>query len=293
MQAYEIMKYYKDSEKAKKLLNQKVHPEIKISQINSIKKHKMLNINEERYFAKPVNKKEMASEIFFSRVYKQAGISVADYFPLGKHGFYTHVASNSIHEENKHCVEAGTYFCYNSPRALNGIKGEEARNEIFHNVFYMPKRLEDQHVNYSDFITDDAMKKLQIIRALDVCSKNTDRHGSNYFFVVDENNIVVDVVCIDFSMSGKNLGLKHAEYFYYNEFTADRLCEYELLKKMEDNEVLNTFVSPKELSEEVGAVDLLEVARDVKGDFGFTVPQKMVDNAARSFDIFSFGLTMV
>lgn len=291
MDSCEIMKYYKDAEMAKKLLNQKVHPEIEISKNGTRKKHQILNINGEKYFVKPVSQKELVAEIYFAKLQQKAGLIVPNYFPLGKHGRYTHVASRNVFEENN-CVGGREYYRANAKKALEGITGE-SRMQIAYDLFYMPQKIEDQHVKYSEFITNDGMKKFQTKRCMDIITKNTDAHFNNYFFVLDENNLVIDTVGIDFSAGGKNFYYKNAICCYFNEFGANRLTDCDFLFEMNKNENLRQFVSPKELSDAVGNIDCIETAKEVKEEFGLIVPDKLVDRIDRHADFFATSLEMI
>ena len=287
-----LLKYYQDKHKAKTLINKKNllndnNENVYIPLHGNVR---AVTLPEGDFYIKKVGKHERDAEILLSQIYAKAGFTTAIYTPVGSKGFYTHVASNDI-KQGKNLISQKMFNRNNHVEVKQDIEDSMAKFNIGENMFYMPQSKQEEHIDYSKYITKEAMQTLIKMRLFDVAGCNTDRHGTNFFLDV-EDNVVKDIALIDYSMSGRMFSSKQ-ELFFINEFSAKSLSDFEFLKELEKNEIARDYISLQECAESVGSVDVLGTAQEIKEEIGYKLDSKYVDKIASSFDMFATGISML
>lgn len=283
-----LIKYYKNFKRGRDLTNPKLHDGFSFGMVRtkSDELQACLTTPEGSYYVKTADKKQRDAEVLLSQVYAKAGLKSAIYLPAGHISKYRCVVSNDI-AKKENIVIAKDYFSDIRSKVLNGVTFDS--NTIACNSFYMPQKKENAQVDYQKYITPDAMRNLQKARAFDLASFNIDRHHLNYFLKT-QGDLVTDVILIDHAMSGeifknRNLVNDWLELsMYYSEFFYGKHFKDEIISSFKTNEVVQDFITPQELAESLGSVDILDTARDIRGTIGYKINQEYVDCIAKSFD---------
>ncbi len=275
-----LVKYYNSKGWAKHLLDANKNPEF-YKLAKDLMKFNVMNIpTSGNYYLKKASAKETGAEILLSQIYHKAGFDTALYTPVGKNGFYGYVLSNDV-VQNKNIQNARIFTFLNSKKAYEGIEDDNIKNQIINNIFYMPQTKQEEHTNYQDFITSEAMSSLIQMRVFDVASFNPDRHPNNYQFEIIDNK-VVGLILFDYGMSGQKYEKNNLAY--YNEFSLDKLTRQQFVECIKENENVQDFVSLQECAENIGGIDVVQSARDITEDIGYKFSSKFVSTIAKSYD---------
>lgn len=282
-----LIKYYRDRKKGKDLTSTKKHKDFSIlSKETDIKKVQCyLQTPEGIYYTKCASKAEIDAETLLSQVFCKLGIQTALYLPAGHKNKYVYAVSNDITNENT--ILAKDYY----EQLWANIKKDDSYScvKVGQHPFYMPIVKEQVELDYNKFITPEAMRTLQMTRGLDMASFNTDRNWCNYYFQV-EDNLIKDIILIDHAMSGANVESTLCDdlvdHMYFNEFNSllGRNNYSRIISYFKNNEVVQDYITPQELAETIGSVDVVDVARDIKSTIGYKVNEKYVDYLANSFN---------
>lgn len=276
-----LIDLYKSKNSAKTFLSAKNNYEYNKIAKNLMKFSKISIPTKGDFYLKLASKKEMNGEILLSQIYAKAGFISSIYTPIGEYGIYTHVLSNNLVHNEK--IENPRFFNFKKQdEAIKDVIGENASHFVKSNIlFYLPKSKDDEHIDYGKFITKDAMKSLIKMRLFDVSSFNKDRHSDNFSYIMD-GQVVDGILLFDYGMSGKDYKSKSLEFF--NEFTDHKISRDEFLLCFKENETLQQFVSLQECAEDIGSIDVVETAKDIKAGIGFNLSRNYVDAIARSYD---------
>ncbi len=283
-----LIKYYRDRKRGKDLTSTKKHKDFRIliGKQGDVKSHQTyLQTPEGIYYTKCASKAEIDAETVLSQVFCKLGIQSAIYLPAGHKNKYVYAVSNDITNENT--ILAKDYYeqFWENIRKDSNYSG----TTIGQHPFYLPSIKEQVEIDYNKFITPEAMRTLQIVRGLDMASYNTDRNWCNYYFQM-ENGVITDIILIDHAMSGANVESTLCEELvnclYFNEFNKilGRNNYSNIISNFKNNEVVQDIITPQELAETVGSVNMMEEARDIKGTIGYKIDQGYLDVMAKSFD---------
>lgn len=287
MQDNGLMKYYRGLKRGKNLLDTNAHKDFFITEedvpAEYIKNKKITNLltPEGKFYVKRVDKKERDAEILISQIYEKLGLKSAIYLPAGDNKRYEYVVSNDVKTPNtviarNHTVEM-----------MKRLKGKENYLPI-ESPLYLPEDYDRINVDYSKFITNEGMKDLQLKRIVDCICEDCDGHDLNYFYVLNEQGLIESTVTIDHSMAGRLHGdMLNA---YQNEFSNHALSRDGIIRHIQYNETLHSFITPREIINTVTSVDVPEIARDIKSEIGYKVDTKFVSDIDKSFDDFAESL---
>lgn len=282
-----LLKYYRGFRRGKDLLNVNRHAGFKFVTkavgVNNISADGVLHYlvtPEGLYYTKFLSKKEIDAEVLISQLYPKLGLKCATYLPVGEKSTYTGVVSNDVRAIDTVPANQHNKAMSNSLDKSIHIVGK--------NPLHLPYDSNLVNVDYSKFITKNGMRSLQIKRMADTASYNTDGREENFFYVL-KDGIIDDVVSYDNAMSGPFCeGLTNS---YENEFSAHRLYRNGMINQFRENETLQTFISPIEMAETIGSVDVIETAKDIKRETGYKVEPQYVDAIARSYESMAEDLT--
>ena len=283
-----LIKYYRDWKHGKDLTSTKKHKDFRIliGKQGDVKSHQTyLQTPEGIYYTKCASKAEIDAETVLSQVFCNLGIQSAIYLPAGHKNKYVYAVSNDITNENT--ILAKDYYEQFWAKRENDESYIGA--DVLRNPFYLPSKKEQLEFEYGEYITPEAMRTLQKVRVLDMASFNTDRNKYNYYFQM-ENGVITDIILIDHAMSGANVESTLCEELvnclYFNEFNRiyGRNNFDKIISNFKNNEVVQDIITPQELAETVGSVNMMEEARDIKGTIGYKIDQGYLDVMAKSFD---------
>ena len=277
----ELLDYYKSKGGTKDLLNRKKHPEINYKSTGFFEDIGIMSTPKGIYYVKTASKRERDAEILLSRIYEKAGLSTAIYTPVGKRGFYTGVASNDVVNGDNNIIRAKEYIREYGFKIAKDIEDPEAKHIIIRKPFYMPKRFEDAHANYDEFITKEGMRSLLLKRIFDSASYNIDGHYRNYFYATTDGKKVTDTISIDHSLSGN--AYRSDPLIYYNEFHEDKLRISDLLYKYTDSEIAQSYLPTIECAETIGSINVIRTAKEIEKEEGYSINQKYVDAIANRY----------
>ncbi len=263
-------------------------------------------IDGEKYYLKsvtktpPIVKHNTDAEVLLSQLYCKFGIDSTIYLPAensyGKFLICDDVASPNVVPAVSHL------YPYLSGSEVHSLP-----------ILAPPEKLS---VDLSQVFTKNAMMEQTKMRILDTASFNSDRHYLNFFYRLQHTpeqfeeqigedkssdvmqyfrnlmpNRAKEVVSIDYEICGGVLsrlaqGNKEADCFneYENDFGFASLTRQEMLKEIKTNEQLATLVDKEELAEQIGSLDPISVADDIKQTIGYEVDSKVVDVLAKSYD---------
>lgn len=269
-----LIKYYRSFRRGKRLLDANNKSGFSYTEDRQGKRLVYLHSSEGSFYRKVLEKPERDAEILLSQLYAKAGLKSAIYLPIGENGEYTYVISNDIESEN-------VVMARDQDAKIKKDLGDSVYL-VADTPFYLPEDSSRVNVDYFKYITKEGMKNLQLKRLVDVGAYNTDGHDENYFYTL-ENGLITDVISIDFAMSGR-----YRENFdllsYYNEFVKNELRRDAMMRHFKENESLHYFVTPDEMAETIGAVDVVNVAKDIKSTIGYKISHKYTDEIASSFE---------
>jgi len=268
-----------------------------------------------RYYFKTCSKPERDAEVLLSQVYAKAGFSTAIYTPVSfceEVGYpdesYYGVISNDVLKNTpvdaSELLDSGQNAVYEAYMGVNNNKHVGSLLNIqdrynFFSDFVLYKNLPKDKSDITRHFTKDAARQMIKTRLFDVASFNTDRHTENMFLKLGQNKDIEDILLIDHGFSG-------TRYYYYdihecdiyessvfcNEF-CDGVCDTTryIVKKTRDimvenfknNESIREFVTPSELAETLGQVDIKGTAEDIRDTIGYEVDKDYTNLLCESF----------
>ncbi len=232
-----------------------------------------------RFYVKEDMKDGMDAEVLLSQIYKQAGFNTAIYTPAIDRKGHTVVISNDIQ------TDTGVF-------AYDFLKMVRNRHKDIKTADGFPSRLSSDYV-LGRYQTKAGARAYLKMNLFDVASVNYDRHLSNYIYEVDRLGRAVDVSVYDFGESGHvYTSVKDQDPMYYEQDilypnlfnNGMELTRQEMVDQFRTNETVLSYITPTEMAESVGSIDVTKTARDIKAELGYKVSQSYTDYIAASFD---------
>ena len=271
--------------------------------------------NDERFYVKfrsfeTFDKELVDAEILCSQIYKKMGVESAIYLPAEDDG-KKFVISNSVLKPN--VMPAQMYLFrklgYNPNISLPFLSAPYLSGDT---VKYHYETVEK-------YLTRNAMQEQTKMRILDTACFNTDRHRANFLYTVNSikqtdtskdddyeelgmfariinyfksmpRNKADSITAIDFESSGYNFQLINEgeksvqDLNFHNDFQITMMNYGDLMEEYKYNDSFASLVDKKEIAEEMGALDIGEVAQDIKDTIGYEVSPNYVQALSRSFD---------
>ena len=208
----------------------------------------------EGYFLKYVCPTGLDAELLLGPICNKYFKS-AIYLPV-RHGSFIETVSNNVLGQD--CLVGSNYF-----KMIRNTLGQEI------NPFLLTPK---NPVIFDDYVTDNAMKQMIIKDALHLGFKNWDGHKGNYAMRMEDDK-VAEIIGFDNEASGVT-----PERKYYTIFSDKRLNYDEMIKEYQTNEIYRQFISPQELAEIVGGVDIDGTSQMITDLTGHQFDQGYLDN---------------
>ena len=271
-----------------------------------------------RYYFKACSKPERDAEVLLSQVYAKAGFSTAIYTPVSfceevgypdestYYGVISNDVLNNTPVDASELLESGQNTVY---EAYMGVNNNEYVGSLlnirdrykFFSDFVLCKNLPKDKSDITKHFTKDAARQMIKTRLFDVASFNTDRHTENMFLKLGQNKDVEDILLIDHAFSGTKYEHKvvcqediNKTSVFCNEF-CDGVCDTPkyIVKKTRDimidnfkhNESMQEYITPRELAETLGQVDIKGTAEDIRDTIGYEVDKNYTDFLCESFEL--------
>lgn len=232
-----------------------------------------------RFYIKEDQKDGIDAEVLLSQIYKQAGLNTAIYTPAIDRKGKSVILSNDI--------QSGTgLFAYDF---LKRVRSKHKSNPIADGF---PEKISSSYV-LGKYHTKEGARAYLKMNLFDVASVNYDRHLSNYIYEVDRLGRAVDVSVYDYGESGHTFtSVRGQDPIYYEQDitypnlfnNGAELTREEMVYQFKNNEAVLQYTTPTEMAEEVGKIDVVKTAKNIKAEIGYKVSQGYTDYIASSFD---------
>lgn len=223
------------------------------------------NSNEKRVFD---------SENLLGQVYNLCGLESAIYFPV-VYKNRTGLISNNLDKPT-----AYTGFQYNE-------RMKDETGEMF--PFLLSSKIDPKQMHIiNKYFTRNAVRDIIKKTVLDVCACNTDGHLSNIIYQMQDGK-VSKIQSFDNEFSGKiffSYGSESEYSVYFNYFQGGlKRNREEIIDEVKNNETSLSFITPQEIAESIGSVDIIATAKDFERNLpGYYFDEKYVNGMAYSFD---------
>lgn len=218
--------------------------------------------------------KEYDAEILLGQVYNLCGLESAIYLPAVDKT-KTYLVSNNL--DNINSLTGFQFF----------EKMKDETDESF--PFLLPSKIDDKQMEIiNKYFTKDAVRDYIKKVVLDTASCNTDGNACNYIFEI-LNGKANKVKSFDNEYSGRmffEFG-PDSEFAVYQNFFLGALPKnrQEIIQEVKTNETSLSFISPQEIAESIGGVDIVATAKDIEQTLpGYYFNDKYVNGMAYSFD---------
>ena len=222
--------------------------------------------------------KDMAdAEILLSQVFSKAGLNSAIYIPAedGKNKF---LLCNDLTGENT--IRA---------RDFHEIIAEQTKIETASVTSFMAQPY-STGADIVKYFSQKALTQKVKTRILDSATFNSDRQDCNYFYTVNAQGVADEVVLFDYERSGiesTNCIARGQEvyvsYGYPNDF-GEVLTRKGVVDEIKRNEFVASSVSLPQIAEEIGSVNVPEIALDISRTTGYVVEPRYVDLISKSMN---------
>ena len=232
-----------------------------------------------RFYVKEDQKDGVDAEVLLSQIYKQAGLNTAIYTPAIDRKGKTVVLSNDIQ------TDTGIF-------AYDYLKMVRNRHKNIPTADGFPEKLSSSYV-LGRYHTKEGARQYLKMNLFDVAGVNYDRHLSNYIYEVDRLGRVTDVSLYDFGESGHiYTSVRGQDPMYYEEDITypnlfndgSELTRQQMVDQFRNNEAVLSYITPSEMAESVGSINVTQTAKNIKAELGYKVSQSYTDYIASSFD---------
>ena len=236
-----------------------------------------LYIEGKKHFIKEVKDDKLSSELISSHIFNMLLIKSAIYLPV-KHGDYSEAVSNNVIDDN--CLITSVYLS-ELKKTLGKINPFLFSNE---NSF-----IPIDNTTRNTLATRHAIRQNLKMNAVDLAIDNWDRGYNNFGVVMKEkvfydkglnnfeisikDNVIEDIVLYDNEASGWNLPHKK----HHNNFSFSTLSFEEIINHYKQNEEYREYISPQELAQTVGSIQIDTSAQEVTQVCGHQFSQEYLD----------------
>lgn len=224
-----------------------------------------------KYYFKLVNRGEVDAELLLSQIYARAGFKTAIYTPLNPTG----VISQSVMGDK--CQVARQFFL---SKAMQEKDSFSAKDQQALSDKLMPQAYRDFKI-YSHNFTKDCAREYLKMRIFDVATQNSDRNIGNYIVRQNSQGLGSEILSIDYGASG--CINRPNKYFSSLDGQVKNTAD-EIIELFKTSEEINKFVSPSEMAEQIGSINVEETAKDIKQTIGFELEQFFVNEISYSMD---------
>ncbi len=220
-------------------------------------------INGDRLFDKMVTD----SQVLLSQIYNRAGLASAVYFPAQNKGKKFLLSNSVVSSETKIAsdyIEGFPKYEYRFP--IDFLNSRHSGNIV------------------EQYFTDRALIQQSIMRVYDLACYNNDRHYANFFYKLLDGK-ADDIVGIDFEVGSCAFfpDDKLTDVFF-NDFDTNMMSRNGLLERFKEDENFAILIDKPQLAEEIGSINPIDVAQDIKQTIGYQVDPKLPELLSRSFD---------
>ena len=217
-------------------------------------------INGERFFFKSCPKSQSDAEVLISQLFPKLGVPSACYLPVDMGKNKNGVISNCV--RGQACQSAYNF------RGIEILKTGSVKEASKH-------------------FTEEGIKQIAVMQALDCATCNNDRHDGNYFVHKDSQGKVKTISTIDHANSDQIMKNIFGFISFYDHFSMDVIESRErTLRTLKENNIVLSAVSPTELAKTIGdGIDLIpQTAKDIEEAIGYKVNEDYVSVLQHSFD---------
>lgn len=256
------------------------------------------------FYFKSERQDEIDSQVLLSQIYKKSGVNSAIYLPALDPLNHRGTISNDI--ESPSTISGKDFFSllYQTfPKELidtelikhtksNATSSKvQSRDKLmmFDRKIVSPslKDFEEQktceNFDFVSLFTKDGMRAFIKMHLFDTASFNVDRNSSNFYFEIDKNGKICGVTTIDHSMSQDACLYGLSEFYNF----LGEACETDkagMLYELKENETVQDFILPQEMAEEIGSINVVSVAQEIKQETGYKINQNYVNCLAHSYE---------
>ena len=232
------------------------------------------------YFVKKSSPFYVSAEVLLSQIYFLAGVPTAIYMPAVKCGQVVAV-SNDVVKPNS--IKAKDFF--------NHIKD---KNPNTHDFAALSHFKNSQMVDYSKYFTNQSLRELILMQALDTATFNTDRHMLNYFAEVNDpcgDVKATHFVSFDYGASAFSSERELEHIMFFNTFGTPKMndnkvaglkSKEEMINCFRENETINSYMPRQEIAQVLSSIDVVGIAKDITEQTGFEVDKLYVNNIEKS-----------
>lgn len=216
------------------------------------------------FFAKACPEGLVEAEVLMGQLYTKAGINSAIYLPVYSDKIGQMVVSQDVRDKN-------------------GIYAKEYNGEHkFIDVAYLGN---DWHSKYSKekrdkLMSPQASANLLLKRCLDISCRNCDGHSGNITLSL-KDGVITDIGSFDYG-SCDLISTPETFVFFHNDFCKKYLTKEHFVEQFKNNGEAQAYITPEQVGEIIGNLDVLETARDIKETLGLEIHK--TDMFARCFN---------
>lgn len=228
------------------------------------------------FYSKDRNEAEdfVDAEVLLSQIYAKAGFNTAIYLPTIDKDNLLGVVSNDISTKQSETMH-------------------DFYNLIMCNPYEYGKGVSEKDLKLQQYFEEKAFRDYVRMHVFDVACGNTDRHGNNLFVDVKktESGLLVaeEVSLFDYGHSicylNNLYNLQVGSYCFCNGLGNGNIkTKQEMIEEFKNNEYVNMFYTPVQLSEMLGNIDVVGTAKDIKQTTNYEIDDDLVTKFARLID---------
>lgn len=233
---------------------------------------------DKRYFVKTCTTNEQTAEVLLSQIYAKHGFTTAIALPANG----CRVVTNDLADRTN--VELIYNYFYRKALFDKDKLSPDALERILSDDCTMADLRTGSIERWEELFPPEALEDRFRWNAFTIASGNSDDHMGNGVVFLGKNGIAENIGHFDYGDAGINSHLymsKKYFAFYNDQLRVDRQT---FIKDLAQNPSITKHFNPKEVADELGSVDVVGVAQDIKQTIGFNANQTVVDNIARSFE---------
>lgn len=253
---------------------------------------KVLSSNGKYFYIKsPQFYKEVDCEVLLGQLYNKAGLRAAVYTPV-----------DFNHKQSKYPSEVQLISNDVAPTGNDVLASKFFDNHKINSnlsTILFPSVLPSKQSVLEQYFDKKARRDLVLMPAMDAACLNTDRSLLN-FYVNTRNGKVNGLSVFDngFCMETIQEVCKFGKYgsdvldsYFRHNLNMQELSIADFIEELKENETINNVITPTEIAEVVGGVNVKGCAEDIEKTIGYKVDSEVVDVFERSINNFAEELT--
>ena len=225
------------------------------------------------FYSKDRNEAEdfVDAEVLLSQIYAKAGFNTAIYLPTIDKNNLLGVVSNDISTKQSQTMQ-------------------NFGNLIICNPYEYGRGISEKDLKLQQYFEEKAFRDYVKMHVFDVACGNPDRHGNNFFVDVKRTGsglpVAEEVRLFDYGHSicylNNLYNLQVESYCFCNGLgNGNTKTKKEMIEEFKNNEYVNMFYTPVQLSEMLGGIDVIETAKDIKQTINYEIDDGLASNYAR------------